>query len=192
MRRVRSISLVLGTLLLTGCGQYLGSYTPESARVVTDMPNSHFGQPSPPYGQYLEIRVASKTSLTSIEKKADGIYVDADFCPLRNRNGLIAFGPFSDDGRDLSLPSDAGSLHAGRDGLFRYRLYVVVAYTAQRVTSSGQLQLPTYDLRGAKRDLCLRLFAPGYNLIKSRSGTISVPADMISEALKSAPNSRSS
>jgi hypothetical protein len=191
MSKARSLSLVLWSLLLTGCGQYLGSYTAESARVVTEVTDSHFGQPSPPYGQYLEVRVASKTSLTSIRRKVDGVYVDADFCPLRNRNGLIAFGPFSDDGRDLSLPSDAGSLHAARDGLFRYRLYVVVAYTAQRETSPGQLQLPTYDLRGAKRDLCLRLFAPGFNLIRSRSGTISVPADMISTALKSTSNSSS-
>lgn len=148
------------------------------------MPDSHFGRLSPPYGQYLEIRVASKTSLTSIGKKVDAIYVDADFCPLRNRDGLIAFGPFSDDGRDLSLPSDAGALHAGKDGLFRYRFYVVVSYTAQRAASPGQLQLPTYDLREAKRDLCLQLFAPGYNVIKSRSDTIRVPADMVSAALK--------
>lgn len=192
MSRARALSVVLGTLLLTGCGQYLGSYILESARVVTAMPDSHLGQPSPPYGQYLEIRVASKTSLTSIGKKIDAVYVDADFCPLRNRDGLIAFGPFSDDGRDFSLPSEAGALHAGSDGFFRYRLYVVVAYTAQRVANPGQVQLPTYDLRGTTRDLCLRLFAPGYNLIKSRSDTITVPAKMISAALKSAPNSSSS
>jgi hypothetical protein len=110
----------------------------------------------------------------------------------RRRLGDRGFrGPLSRDGRDLSQPSDAGVLHAGRDGLFRYSLYVAVAYTAQRVPGPAQFQLPTYDLRGAKRDLCLRLFAPGYNLIKSRSDTIRVSADMISAALKSAPPPRS-
>lgn len=189
MRKTGRLAFVSGiTWLLTGCGQYLGSYRAESARAVTDVPNSHFGKPSPPYGEYLEIRLASKTSLTSIGRKVDAVYVDADFCPLRDRNGLIVFGPFSDEVRDLSLPRHASTLRAGRDGLFRYRLYVVPAYNAHRVSAPGQLQLPTYDLREAKRDLCLRLFAAGYNLIESRSDIIRVPADMISAALNQVPN----
>ncbi len=53
-----------------------------------------------------------------------------------------------------------------QDGLFRYRLYVVVAYRAQRATAPGQLQLPTYGLKESNRDLCLRLISPGYYLIK--------------------------
>lgn len=114
--------------------------------------------------------------------------MDADFCPLRNEHGLIAFGPFSDDGRDVSLPFDAAPLHPGRDGLFRYRLYLVVAYRAERAAPPGQFRLPTYDLRRSNNDLCLRLFAPGYNLTKSRSDTIRVPANMVSAALKEAPN----
>ena len=178
-------------LLLTGCGEYLGSYTAESAQLVADVPKSHFGPPSPSYDQYLEIRLASKTSLTSIGNEFDAVYVDADFCPLRDARGLIALTPFGDDGGDLSLPSDARKLEPGTDGLFRYRLYVVVAYTAALATRPGQFQLPTYDLRRSHRDLCLRLFAPGYNLIKSRSNTIRVPAAMVAAALKQ-PASRSS
>jgi hypothetical protein len=71
-------------------------------------------------------------------------------------------------------------------------LYVVVAYRAPPATQAGQIQLPTYDLHGSNRDLCLRLFAPGYNLTKSRSDTIRVPAGIISAALKQAPIARSS
>jgi hypothetical protein len=183
MRNARRLAVVLAGLLpLAGCGQYLGSYAVEEVRAVTDVPKSHFGSPSPSYGQYLEIRLASKASLTSIGR--DAVYVDADFCPLRNRNGLIAFGPYSDDAQDLGLPADAHPLKAESDGLFRYRLYVVVAYKVQRATQPGQIQLPTYDLNRSNRDLCLRLFAPGYNLTKSRSDTIRVPAKMISLALK--------
>jgi hypothetical protein len=191
MRQTECLPFVFGImLLLTGCGQNLGSYIVESIQVVTEIPKSRFSASSPsygpsPYGQYLEIRIASKTSLTSIGRKLDAVYVDADFCPLRNRDGVIAFPPFSDDRQDLSEPSDASALRAGRDGLFQYRVYVVVAYTAQRA-KPGQFQLPTYDLLRTHRDLCLRLFAPGYNLIKSRSDTIRVPADMIAAALRRA------
>jgi len=190
MEKAQRLTLALTSLLLTACGQHLGSYAVQQARVVTQIPPSHLGSPSPSYGQYLEIGIASKTSLTSIGGNVDAVYVDADFCPLSNRNGLIAFGPYGDDGQDLGLPRDAKPLRAGTDGLFRYRLYVVIAYTAQRATASGQLPLPTYNLKGSNRDLCLRLFAPGYNLIKSRSETIRVPAEIVSSALKGAPAPR--
>ena len=191
MRSVHRIAVVLaGLLSLAGCGRYLGSYAVEEVRVVTEVPKSHLGSPSPSYGRYIEIRLASKTSLTSI--RHDAIYVDADSCPLRNRNGLIAFGPYSNDAQDLGLPAEATPLRAGSDGLFRYRLYVVVAYKAQRATQPGQLQLPTYDLKRSNRDLCLRLFAPGYNLIKSRSDTIRVPGQTVSTALRRIPVQRSS
>jgi hypothetical protein len=175
----------LVTLLpVTGCGPYLGDYAVEDVRVIPDIPPSRSGSPSPGYDRYLEVRLASKTSLTSIGRKVDAVYVDADFCPLRNTNGLIAFGPYSDGKQDLGSPGDAPALKADRDGLFRYRLYVVVAYKAQRATEPGQLQLPTYNLQASNRDLCLRLFAPGYNLIKSRSEIIRVPAEMVATALK--------
>lgn len=192
MEKVQRLTTVLtGLLLLTGCGQYLGSYAVERVRVVTEVPKSRLS-PSSSYGRYLEIDLASKTSLTSIGRKVDAVYVDADFCPMRNRNGLIAFGPYGSDGRDLGLPNDASALKAGTDGLFRYRLYVVVGYRAQRATQPGQFQLPTYDLQGSSSDLCLRLFAPGYNLIKSRSNIIRVPADMVTSALKESSAPRQS
>jgi hypothetical protein len=177
--------VLLGAIIsLAGCGQHLGSYAVEAVQVVPELPKSHYGTASSSYGRYLDILVASKTSLTSFGSNVDAIYVDADFCPLRNRLGLVAFGPYSDGRQDVNLPSVAVALHAGRDGLYRYRLYVVVANRAHRQTAEpGQIQLPTYDLRSANRDICLRLFAPGYNLIKSRSDTIRVPASMISAAI---------
>jgi hypothetical protein len=186
MKSAKPFTAALATLLLTGCGQYLGDYSVEDVHLVPGIPPSREGSPSPSYGQYLEIRVASKTNLTSIGQRVGAVYVDADFCPLRNRDGLIAFGPYSDEKRDLGLPRDANALKAGADGLYRYRLYVVVAYRAQRVTEPGQLQLPTYNLQVSKRDLCLRLFAPGYNLIKSQSEIIKVPAEVVATALRKA------
>jgi hypothetical protein len=187
MKTAQRFTLAFATLLpMTGCGQNLGDYAVEDIRVVPDIPRSHVGSPSPPYDRYLEIRLASKTNLTSIGRKVDAVYVDADFCPLRNPNGLIAFGPYSDNKQDLGLPGEAKALDAGKDGLVRYRLYVVAAYKATQAFEPGHVQLPAYNLQAGDRDLCLRLFATGYNLIKSRSETIRVPADMVASAIKKA------
>jgi hypothetical protein len=186
MKKAERLTVALAGLLpLAGCGQYLGSYAVEQVHLVTEVPPSDFGSPSPSYGRYLEIGLASETSLTSIGG-VGAVYVHADFCPLRNDNGLIAFGPYSNDKQSLGLPDDADALKASSDGLYRYRLYVVVAHRAQPETTPGQLQLPTYDLKQSNRDLCLRLFAPDYTLTKPLSGTIRVPAAMVSKALKAA------
>jgi len=176
---------VLAVLSLAGCGQYLGDYTVESVRVTTDVPIPE--ETSSHYGRFLEVSLVSDTSLTAISDEIDGMYVDADFCPLHDVNGLIAFGPFSDEGIDLGFPSAAPPLRQGTDGRFRYRVYLPVSYQAQAVTQLGQLQLPTYDLRQADGPVCLRFFAPGYNLFKSRSETFEVPADIIGAALSSQP-----
>jgi hypothetical protein len=183
------LSLSLTTLLLSGCGENLGTYAVEAVRVTTDVPlradtQGHFDQ-------FLEVRLRSKTSLTALADEIDGVYVDADFCPVRNVVGVIAFGQFSDDGDDLGLPSAAPALRPSADGEFHYRIYLPVAYRAEPETKPGQLQLPTYDLRGSKSDLCLRLVAPEYNIIKSHSATIRVPADFIFKALKSDPRASS-
>ena len=183
------LSFSLATLLISGCGQNLGAYAVEAVRVTTDVPLR--ADTAAHYGQLLEVRLRSKTSLTALADEIDGVYVDADFCPLHNAHGVIAFGPFGDDGDDLGLPSAAPALRSGADGDFHYRIYVPVSYRAEPATKPGQLQLPTYDLRGTKRNLCLRLFAPGYNIIKSRSETIRVPADVISRALEREPRASS-
>ena len=144
-------------------------------------------KPSSSYEEFLEIRLISDMSITSLDNAIDGLYVDADFCPLRDKNGLIAFGPFSESGDDLSLPSAASVLQPDTDGHFHYRIYFPVAHRAQTATRPGQIQLPTYDLREADSVVCMRLFAPSYNLIKSRSNTIKVPASMIAQALRAEP-----
>jgi hypothetical protein len=181
----RLSAAISAALVLIGCGQYLGEYTAVSALIATHVPLS--SETSSSYGQFLEIRLVSDTSVTSLAGEIDGLYVDADFCPLRNSNGLIAFGPFSDSGDDLGLPSAAPALRTGADGRFYYRIYIPVAHHAHAATRPGQFQLPTYDLRQTQGAVCLRLFAPGYNLINSRSDVVMVPAEMISTALSSEP-----
>ncbi len=167
--------------LLAGCGQYLGEYSVEAVAIAATIPIP--GETAAHYGQFLEVSLSSETSLTALADKVDGVYVDADFCPLREPDEAIAFGPFSATGEELGLPSAASPLRPGADGRFHYRIYIPVAYRAQTVTQAGQIQLPTYDLRPADRDLCLQLSAPGYDLIRSRSDTIVVPAPVIAAAL---------
>jgi len=183
VRMSTRLSIVLATLILSACGQNLGTYAVEAVRVTTDVPLR--AETAAHYGHFLEVRLASRTSLTALADEIDGVYVDADFCPLRNPDGVIAFGPFGDDGEDLGLSSVAPALRPSADGDFHYRIYVPIAYRSEPATKPGQIQLPTYDLRTTKRDLCLRLFAPGYNIIKSRSETVRVPANVISSALES-------
>lgn len=171
-------------LMLAACGEHLGAYSVETVQLVTETSIPTGNRPSPSYGEYLEVQLASRTNLVEIGDKVDGVYVDADYCPLDDPNGVIAFGPFGDDGQDLGLPSAAAALRDHRDGRSRYRIFIAVGYRGRSATKPGQIELPTYDLRHASRDVCLRLFAPGYNLIKSRSETIRVPANAIAAALK--------
>ena len=184
MTRPPHLAVAWATLLLAGCGQPLGTYSVEAVTVAEHVPLP--ADTVSAYGRFLEIRLASRTSLTALAEGVDGVYVDADFCPLTGGDGLIAFGPFGVQGEDLGVPSAAPALRPGADGRFHYRVYVPVAHRARLATKPGQSKRPTYDLRGTERDLCLRLFAPGYDLITSRSETIRVPADMVAPALREA------
>lgn len=180
------IPLIL--LLLTGCGQNLGAYSVEAVNVTSDVPMA--AETAAQYGQFVEIRLSSETSLTAFDNNViDAVYVDADFCPLSEEKGVIAFGPFSANGDDLGLPSASAPLRRSADGKFQYRIYLPLAYQAARATKLGQPRLPTYDLRKIKVDLCLQLFAPGYNVIQSRSETIKVPAKLILAAQKEGASS---
>lgn len=176
--------IVATLLLLSGCSQNLGSYGLETVSVTSDVPIP--AETAAHYGRFVEVILSSNTSLTAISEELDAVYVGADFCPLRDPNGVITFGPFDATGLDLGLPSAAPAMQPDSDGKFRYRIYLPIAYRAKQVTQPGQIQLPTYDLRETESDLCLQLFAPGYNIIQSRSNIIRVPASVISEAQRRA------
>ncbi|RPF71499.1 hypothetical protein [Aurantiacibacter spongiae] len=171
------IAVLSVACLLAGCGQNLGTYAVESVHIATSPPVR--AKTAAYYGEFLEIRLRSETNLTALADAVDSVYVHADFCPLSNPRGLIAFGPYSGNGDDLGLLSASPVLQPGTDDAFHYRVYVPVAHREVRPETSGQVRLPTYDLRETKDDLCLRLFSPGYNITDSRSKTIRVPAKMI-------------
>ena len=181
----RTLVLTLAVGVLPSCGQYLGDYTLEKVEVVRDLPAS-FPKDADSYGKYLAITLASTTNVTAFGHNVDGLYVDADFCPIRDPYRLIALGPVSDEGRDLSLPSAVPNLKPGEDGRFRYRIYLVPAHPMPDVQySKTALEWPHYNLLAAERDVCVRFFAPGYNLKPSRSQTVTIPAKLIEAALAS-------
>jgi hypothetical protein len=170
-------------VLLSGCGQYLGDYSLEKVAGERELPSS-FPKDAQSYGRFVAITLASRTSLTAIGDKLDGVYVDADFCPLKDPHRLVALGPVSEDGSDLSLPSAAAKLKPQADGRFRYRIYLVAAHPVPGVQySKTAMEWPRYDLLSANRDVCVRLFAPGYNLTPSKSQTVTIPAKLIAAAL---------
>lgn len=172
-----------GCLLLSGCGQYLGDYSVEKVEVVRVLPAS-FPIDTQSYGKFLAVTLVSTTSLTALGDKASAVYVEADFCPLQDPGGFVALGPVSEDGRDLSIPSVTAQLKPHKDGRFRYGIYLVPAHPMPGVQySKTAMERSRYDLGEANRDICVRLFVPGYNLIPSKSETVTIPAKLIKAAL---------
>jgi hypothetical protein len=170
-------------LLLSACGQYLGDYSLEKVEVVRELPRS-FPKDAQGYGKYLAITLSSKTNVTALGDEVSAIYANADFCPMRDGDQLVVLGPVSETGESLRIPSIAANLKPGRDGRFRYSIYLVPAHPMPGIRySETALQAPRYDLRSANHDVCVRLFAPGFNITPSRSGTVTIGAKLIETAL---------
>lgn len=168
---------------LGGCGDHLGEYEAEAVRVVREIPPdaSVTGLP-PPYPEYFRIELSSRSNLNLAETGA-GLYTDADFCPLRDPHRMIAFGPVAADGKPVESWARKGALAPDpRDGRYHYFVYVVPSSPARKPYSNSTDIIPAYDLRSGGRDLCLRFFVPGYNIVPSRSATVRVSAGLIATA----------
>jgi hypothetical protein len=176
----RALGLLCALAALGGCGQYLGDYQVESVRLVRELPRAY---PVTPYPEYFEIELSSEVDLSAPEAEVEAVYPEADFCPLRDSEGVIVLGPVTDEGQDLVEQFLTRRMRRQPDGRFHYRLFVVAAHPMPGVGYIGEMmERPRYDLRPGRRDLCLRLFTPGYNLIPSRSGTIRVPSTLLLRA----------
>ncbi|HET6942287.1 MAG TPA: hypothetical protein VFH89_09015 [Sphingomicrobium sp.] len=170
-------------LPLLGCGQYLGDYSLENVEAVRGLPAS-FPKDAQSYGEFLAITLASSTNLAALSEKRQAVYVNADFCPMQNGDGIVALGPVNEAGKDPTFASNAIGIKPHGDGRFRYRIYLVPAHPMPDVHySTSAMEWPRYDLRSARRDVCVRLHAPGYNVTRSQSQTVIVPAELIVAAL---------
>lgn len=188
---MRSGLLVLlalaATALTAGCGQPLGSYTVEGVSTVPTMTLTMNGR-EPGYGEYFQIDLASETDLTGLGPGVNAIYAHADFCPMRDDQGLVVFGPGDENNREVRSSDPAIKATPGADGLFRYRLFIVAAHPMPDVRySASWADHQRYDLRTTQRDVCVRLHAPGYNLTPSQSRVIRIQARRFVEAARNTP-----
>jgi hypothetical protein len=165
----------------------------ENVRLVRELPqNETIDWPPHSYPEFLQVELSSDFNLNEANT-GPGLYTDADFCPLRNSNRLIAFEPIAADqhavegwrrGRQLTRDR--------RDGRYHYFVYVVPTSPARKLFNNSEDQIPAYDLRQQRRSICVRFFVPGYNIIASHSDPVEVPTDMIEKAFESKPQSSSS
>lgn len=180
-RIVLAAALIVAT---GGCGEHLGAYRAEDVRLVSTIPPAALDGVEVPYKEYLRIELSSPKSLYAAET-GGGLYTEADFCPLRNRYQMVGFGPVSTQGRRVeSWAGGQAPSRRSRDGRFHYFVYIVPQSAARKPYPNADETLPAYDLRRQRRDICLRFFAPGYNIIPSRSDTVRIPADSIAAALR--------
>jgi hypothetical protein len=126
MKRALATAMSAMCLGLSACGDHLGDYRAEDVRMVREIP-PHLSVTGmlPPYPQYVRIELSSQANLNLAETGA-GLYTEADFCPLREGNRMIAFGPAASDGKAVESWLRTGGLTPDRrDGRFHYFVYVV-------------------------------------------------------------------
>lgn len=186
MAMIKSFLSVLCLTTIAGCGQPLGEYQIEAVRVVTEAPLPE-GVRATPFGRYLKVTLSSETSLTAISEEIDGVYAHADFCPFTDRYSLTTFGPFGSNDEDLGVPNVVNPMKKDSDGKFHYTVFIVPEHPMANVEySETALNRESYNLGVADRDVCLRLDAPGYNIIPSKSEVVRIPRQTIKAALSSA------
>ncbi len=173
-------------LWLSACGDHLGEYQVKHVKLVHALPPAAIDGKSSQPGEYLRVELSSRTSLYAAQTGA-GLYTDADFCPLRNRIRLIAFGPVASDENAVEDWKRKGPLTPDpRDNRYHYYVYLGPSSPPRKLLANWEDTIPAYDLRGQDRDVCLRFFIPGYNVIPSQSDVVRVSGETIASAFKPA------
>ncbi|MEI6641360.1 MAG: hypothetical protein WCL10_04945 [Novosphingobium sp.] len=181
MSRLDLVVVLTLSASLGACGDYLGDYTLDHVDVVSQVPSSATdGVQIPSNGNYLRIGVSSNTSLYAANT-GPGLYTDADFCPMQDPERFIAFGPIASDGEPVEDYKRPKELKRGVDQRFHYLVYIKASSPPRKLFPNSR-QISAYDLRTSKRDVCIRFHVPGYNIIRSRSGSITIPAKLLSKA----------
>jgi hypothetical protein len=158
----------------------------EDVQLVRQLPSDKPDDLTPsPYSEYLRIELSSDFNLNTADT-GPGLYTEADFCPFRDPDRFIAFGPVANDERPVESWKRTQRLTPNhQDGRYHYFVYVVPAFSKRKLFTNSPNQIPAYDLRHERRGVCLRFFVPGYNIIASRSDTVEVPAQLLARALGS-------
>lgn len=160
---------------LSACGKNLGTYKVEDVRSVREIPSGNeppFERPR--YPDYIRVELSSQTNLNDGDTGA-GLYVDADFCPLRDPYRIIAFGPLAMDGRAVEdWKRTEKFTRDSRDGRFHYYVYVVPQSPRRKLIANSTDVIQSYDLKSQSRSICLRFHIPGYNITRSQSEAVEV------------------
>lgn len=190
-------------IFVTGCGPYLGDHKFQEAEIVDIQfleqvdPNFSHGLPMS------ELFRIVFTSTTDLEAASEGhsLYIDADFCPFKDRRGIGVIGPYYDDksrygpiresrrqdkdGRVvIFVESDNISPKVNeRTGEFIYTAYVIPYRNPPRFKGGGNIILNPYDIRTDNRDICFRLFSPGYYITPSQSNIFRISRSEIDALL---------
>ena len=166
-----------------GCGDHLGEYRLEDVRTVQQIPAEALDyKRRPDTSRYIRVELSSLASLYAANT-GPGLYTDADFCPLRDPYRLIAFAPLATDGKPVEDSKRDEELKPQRDGRYHYFVYLASNSPRRKLWDNSKDFVPAYDLRQGGRDVCVRFYVPGYNIIKSRSDIVRIPAKAIAEAL---------
>ena len=169
---------------LVACGDNLGDYRLEDVRVVEDISQvaiegMEFQAPS----EYLRVELSSEASLYTANT-GPGLYADADFCPLKNADQMIAFGPVATDEKAVeSWKRDDVLQRDPHDQRYHYFVYIVPSSPQRKIFANSD-DTPAYDLRRQVRDVCVRFHVPGYNIQASSSNTVQIPANAIEGAFR--------
>lgn len=183
-RRYAFAASAITLCALAGCGEYLGDYKVQDVRLVRAKPlGDEPSGPNPPYPRYLRVELASTSSLYTAHT-GPGLYTKADFCPYGDGDGLIAFGPQATDGHAVEDWKRHAPLQRDkRDGLYHYFVYIVPSSPARKPFANSESTIAGYDIFSQRRSICVRFFVPGYNITASRSNTVEIRAETLSQAL---------
>ena len=183
MKRLVLTTVLTLPLWLSACGDHLGEYRMEDVRLVRAIPPAAVdGRTDSPYPEFVRIELSSPASLYDAET-GPGLYADVDFCPLRNPDRLIAFGPLANDEDGVESWKRRKALTPDRrDKRYHYFVYVVPRSPPRKLFTSSEDTIPGYDLRKQRRGICLRFHVPGYNIIPSRSDTVQIRAETLATA----------
>ena len=154
-RPVTTTLLVLGSSL-TACGDNLGEYKVEDVRLVQQIARDALEGRQPPYREYLRIELSSQANLNTANTGA-GLYTQADFCPFRKPERMIAFGPVGTDGKAVESWKRNGFAPAPHDKRYHYIVYVVPSSPPRKLYTNSTSEIPAYDLRREGRDLAEEL-----------------------------------
>jgi len=180
--RIRSSLVLAGALVSAGCDQDLGDYSVEGVEFVSELP---FREHDWPPARYIVIDLTSHFDLAAVGDPVHAIHIFADYCPLEDDHGLIAFGPLDPAGD--RLPS-AHSAARHPNGSYRYQVALVPAHPMPEVDYAPGSWPPEYNILRDAKDVCLRIVGMDHHNIYARSSVIRVPFERIARASTSEGN----